>query len=88
MSPALQRFAASFPLVLLTVLVANCPASALTAELAKKCQALASKAHPPAPIGAKTGTAQAHLEFYRTCIANDGTMPENGSQKTSAPAGK
>jgi hypothetical protein len=52
------------------------PASAITAELAKKCRALAIKAHPPQPAGTKTGAEQAQRDYYRDCIAKSGNMQE------------
>ena len=54
-------------------------ASALTAEVAKKCNALLDQAFPPLVIGnpaaGRKGTAKARQDFYRQCIANGGKMP-------------
>jgi hypothetical protein len=50
------------------------PASAITAELAKKCRDMALKAHPPARPGSKPGAAKAQQEYYRTCVSKDGKM--------------
>jgi hypothetical protein len=64
------------------------PASAITAELAKKCRTMAIKAHPPAPAGTKTHAAQAERDFFRACIANSGATQDNDTEKTTAPAAK
>ena len=64
------------------------PASAISVELAKKCRDMAIKAHPPTLPGAKKGSAQAERAFYRSCIANGGNMPEEGTKKDAAPPPK
>jgi hypothetical protein len=52
------------------------PASAITAELAKRCRELAIKAHPPQPAGTKIGTEQAQRDYYRDCITKNGNMQD------------
>ena len=50
-------------------------AGPISAELAKKCRALAIKAHP----NERAGTipyAQAQRDYFQTCIAKGGNMPE------------
>jgi hypothetical protein len=79
-----KRFAASLTLIPIVIFVSVAPASAITAELAKRCQALAYKSHPPTLAGVKNGTAQAQRDFYKTCIANNGNMPTGDTQKTPA----
>jgi hypothetical protein len=64
------------------------PASAITAELANKCRAMAIKKYPPVPAGTKTGHAKAQRDYYITCITNNGMMPDNDTQNTTAPASK
>jgi hypothetical protein len=49
-------------------------ASALTAELAKKCRALAIKAHPPTVPGKRTGSEQAQRDYFRDCVAKNGNV--------------
>jgi len=61
------------------------PASAITAELAKKCEALVSTAFPPRQIGnpaagSTKGNSKAQRDYYRKCVANDGKM-EAGEKK-------
>jgi hypothetical protein len=63
------------------------PASAISADLANKCRAMAIKAHPPTLPGAKKGSAQAERAFYQSCIANGGHAPDDDTHKdqTSPP---
>ncbi len=58
-------------LALVALALAPAPASALTAEVAKKCRELAIKAHPQNPAGTKA-YAQAQQEYFRDCIAKEG----------------
>ena len=50
-------------------------AGQISAELAKKCRALAIKARPTERAGT-TPYAQAQREYFQQCIANRGNMPE------------
>src|SRR5450432_1820615 len=56
---------------LLVFVSAGQPASAITAELAKKCREMAFKAHPPVAIGSKTSNAKGQQEYFRTCLAKN-----------------
>ena len=47
----------------------------ISAEVAKKCRALAIKAHPTERAGT-TPYAQAQREYFQECIAKRGNMPE------------
>lgn len=49
-------------------------ASAITADLAKKCRSMALKAHPSVRVGSKAGTAKAQQDYYRACVAKNGNM--------------
>lgn len=56
------------------------PAGAITAELAKKCRAMAIKAHPYKMPGVQgAGTAAAERDYYSQCIARGGNMPQENS---------
>jgi len=53
--------------------------SALTAAVAKKCEALTIGAYPPRvpgnpAAGSAKGTPQIERDYYRKCIANAGTV--------------
>ena len=45
-----------------------------SAELAKRCRALAIKAHPTQPAGSKRGSEQAQRDYFRECVAKGGNM--------------
>lgn len=57
------------------------PASAITAELAKKCRAMALKVYPAQRPGLKTGNAQGQQDYFTKCVEKQGNMDE-----TPAPA--
>jgi hypothetical protein len=64
-----------FGLALVAALVmAPTSASAITAELAKKCRALAIKAYPTLPAGTRNGSAESQREFYLRCVERDGDI--------------
>jgi hypothetical protein len=57
-------------------------ASAVTAELAKKCQALTAKAFPPRvpgnpAAGSAKGTGQSQRDYFNRCLANGGNMDDD-----------
>ena len=61
------------------------PASALSLQLAKKCRAMALKAHPYKLPGEKgPGSAAAERKYYSQCVANGGKMPESNTNATPA----
>lgn len=67
--------------------IAASPASAITVELANKCREMSLKAFPPQRVGAKSGNAGESRKYYSDCVANNGVMPEDKSQKPAgAPA--
>lgn len=56
-------------------------ASAVTAEIAKKCETLADKAYPPRVLGnpaagSAAGTAQSKRNYFSKCLANGGNMDD------------
>lgn len=56
-------------------------ASAITAELAKKCQTLTAAAFPPRVIGnpaagSAKGSGKDAQAFFSTCIKNDGSVDD------------
>jgi hypothetical protein len=49
----------------------------ISAELAKKCRALAIKAHPTERAGSRDGAyAQTQRDYFQDCIAKGGNMPD------------
>jgi len=56
-------------------------APAISAELAKTCQALTAKAFPPRVIGnpasgSEKGSGQGQRAYYRKCLEKNGKMDE------------
>jgi hypothetical protein len=65
-------------------------ASAITAELAKKCGALSEKAYPPRVIGnpaagRQNGTTDDFRNYFSKCIANGGNPPQQNQNKVQSP---
>jgi len=63
-------------LALAALLSAQAPANAITAELAKKCRAMAAKAHPTPRVGTKSGEQKAQTAYFRDCVAKDGKIDD------------
>lgn len=77
-------------LVICGALAAVAPhsASAVTVEVAKKCNALMSKAFPPRVVGnpaagSAKGTPQEVREFYQKCVANGGNVDDAGGTQST-----
>ena len=56
-------------------------ASAITVEIAKKCDGLTAKAFPPRQVGnpaagSAKGSGKDVQDYYRKCVANGGNMDE------------
>lgn len=56
-------------------------ASAVTVEVAKKCNALTAQAFPPREVGnpaagSAKGTGKAERDYYRKCVASGGNMDD------------
>lgn len=54
-------------------------ASAITVELARKCEALTAKAFPPRvpgnpAAGSSKGTGSAQRDYFNKCVANEGKI--------------
>jgi hypothetical protein len=49
-------------------------AKPISAELARKCQALAIKAHPTRPPGSRYGSAEAQRQYFQECVAKGGKV--------------
>ena len=57
-------------------------ASAISAEVAKKCSALTAKAFPPREVGnpaagSAKGTGADQRAYFRDCVAKEGKMPDH-----------
>lgn len=61
-------------------------ASAITAELAKKCQELTAKAFPPRVVGnpatgSAKGSGRDENAYYKKCVENNGKVDEQKQAK-------
>jgi hypothetical protein len=57
------------------VLASTTPSSSsITAELAKKCRALAIQAYPTQPAGVKSRFEEQQRAYFRECVAKNGKM--------------
>jgi hypothetical protein len=65
-------------------------ASAVTAEVAKKCEALTVKAYPPREpgnpaAGFAEGTGPGRRSYYDNCVAHDGNIPAESDSGAPPP---
>ena len=65
-------------------------ASAITVEVAKKCQALTAKAFPPRQVGnpaagSVKGSGKAEQDYYKKCVANGGNLDESRPKEEAKP---
>jgi hypothetical protein len=68
-------------------------ASAVTAEVAKRCESLTAKAFPPRETGnpaagSSKGTAQSQRDYFGKCVANGGKVDETDSNNRDAKESK
>ena len=74
-------------LIGLTVGLTANNASAITVEVAKKCDLLVAKAFPPREIGnpaagSAKGSAQSQRDYFSKCVANGGKMDDDAHKDT------
>jgi hypothetical protein len=79
------RFAAVFGAQLCIAVGTTTSAFAITAELAKKCAALTTKAFPPRipgnpAAGSVKGNGLVEQEYFKRCVANGGNVDDDGSK--------
>src|SRR6516162_2384071 len=77
-------------LVCIAVGCMNGRASAVTAEVARKCAALTAKAYPPQvpgnpAAGLAKGTVQSKRDYFNKCVANGGTMDDDAPEHPPLP---
>jgi hypothetical protein len=61
-------------------------AAAVTAEVARKCQALTARAYPPREpgnpaAGSAKGTGRSQKDYFDKCVANGGRMDDNAAKQ-------
>ncbi|WP_312015529.1 hypothetical protein [Bradyrhizobium manausense] len=92
MSVCTMPKAIGFALVL--ILAAPATASAITAEVARACDAAVAKAYPPRQIGnpaagSTKGTAKDKRDYFNKCVANNGKVDDQpGDAAKDAKPGK
>ena len=67
-------------LALIIVVPTTDNASAISVQLAKKCEALTAKAFPPRELGnpaagSAKGSGKEERAYYKKCVANGGKVP-------------
>jgi hypothetical protein len=65
-------------------------ASAVTADLARKCSGLMAKAYPPREpgnpaAGSTKGNGLAAQTYYQKCLANNGKLDDNAGAQANSP---
>ena len=70
-------------LVSISVGLLSGSASAITVELARKCNALTALAFPPRvpgnpAAGSEKGSGRQMQDYFKKCVENQGKMPEPG----------
>ena len=85
------KFGSAFVgLVCIAVGCMNGRASAVTAEVARKCAALTAKAYPPQmpgnpAAGLAKGTVQIKRDYFNKCVANGGNMDDDAPEHPPLP---
>jgi hypothetical protein len=71
---------------LLFLLTPVTTASAITVDVAKKCDALLAKQFPPRVVGnpaaGAQGTAKERHDYFQKCVDNDGKMDGGGQTQS------
>jgi hypothetical protein len=81
------KFACSmFALICIAVGAAPKHALAITAEIARKCNALTARQFPPREpgnpaAGSAKGSGRAQQEYFNKCVANGGKVDDNAVPK-------
>jgi hypothetical protein len=73
-------------LVCIVVTLVTDGASAVTVEVAKKCDALIAKAFPPRQIGnpaagSDKGAGNVQRDYFKKCVANGGNMDDHAPKE-------
>jgi hypothetical protein len=72
----------AFGIALVCVCAMTQSASAITAEVARTCDALVAKSFPPREVGnpaagSAKGSAKDQRDYFAKCVANEGKMDGN-----------
>jgi hypothetical protein len=77
----IQFGSASLPLICAAILAQTSATSAVTAEVARKCEAFTSKAFPPREVGnpaagSSKGSGLDQQNYFKKCLANGGRVDD------------
>jgi hypothetical protein len=83
MFASLKFYLTRFAIVCIAIGLVSGGASAITVELAKKCNALTALAFPPRvpgnpAAGSAKGSGKQMQDYFRKCVENEGKIPEPG----------
>jgi hypothetical protein len=87
MRPFIRPFVVTAAIVAAAGVVLPRSATALSADLAKKCRDLAIKAHPTATAGSTTGSGAAQRGFYQACLAKGGNVDSGSASGANSATG-
>jgi len=85
-----KTISVSVALICIAVGATTGGASAVTADLARKCSALMAKAYPPREpgnpaAGSANGNGLAAQTYYQKCLANNGKVDDNAGTQANSP---
>ena len=83
MFASLKLYVARLALACIAIGLLSGSASAITVELARKCNALVALAFPPRvpgnpAAGSEKGSGRQMQDYFKKCVENEGKMPEPG----------
>ena len=83
MFASLKSCLARLALVCIAIGLVSGSASAITVELARKCNAMVATAFPPRvpgnpAAGSAKGSGRQMQDYFKKCVENQGKMPESG----------
>ena len=86
MFASLKSYLARLALVCLAIGLMSGSASAITVELARKCNAMVAAAFPPRQLGnpaagSEKGSGRQMQGYFKKCVENEGKMPEPGKSE-------
>ena len=86
MFASLKSCLARLALVCIAIGLVSGSASAITVELARKCNAMVAAAFPPRQLGnpaagSAKGSGKQMQDYFRKCVENQGKMPEPGKSE-------
>jgi hypothetical protein len=86
MFASLKSCLSRLALVCIAIGLLSGSASAITVELARKCNAMVATAFPPRvpgnpAAGSEKGSGRQMQDYFKKCVENEGKMPEPGKSE-------